>query len=225
MVVYLAITAHELYSYTRHRARPKGVSEPDVEANAEQTELAQKKPGQDKELPELPQVVVTQASYPPSVDGHGISHSRGEGSTGASSIRSSYSHGSPNANARAVYTPVSLSSPPPTPSPTFGNNGRQRRPRRRSQANVDPMFLGIIISSTFLAYFISTTELLIAKNPADNTNQWAFGQILAMVLVVPSFISVVQAIQERGFERIHHRLTKKFTRARHRASTQRLLYD
>jgi len=85
---------------------------------------------------------------------------------------------------------------------------RKRQRRAEWSPNVDPMLVMIsILELVFFVYFVVSTELLLSHNPEANesANQWAFGQILALILVVPSCISVFGAFREHGFHRLHHR--------------------
>ncbi|KAG5718543.1 hypothetical protein E4T56_gene13694, partial [Termitomyces sp. T112] len=66
----------------------------------------------------------------------------------------------------------------------------KRRPkRRRWSLDLDPMLVGIIICQVLVfTYFVVSTELLLQRNPSNDgsTGQWSFGQILALIVVIPS---------------------------------------
>lgn len=83
--------------------------------------------------------------------------------------------------------------------------------------DLDPMLLGLTIFQVIVfTYFIVCTELLLKRNPAsDNLDQqWGFGQILALIVVVPSLISVIQAFREHKFGNLHHSKSKGNPRAK-----------
>jgi len=115
------------------------------------------------------------------------------------------------------------------PSPTGSHSGRRNRPQTWSPASVDPMLVIIsILELFFFVYFVVSTELLLTHNPeADQSaNQWGFGQILALILIVPSGISVVSAFLEHGIKRLHHRGSrgpKRYGRAASRDASPSLL--
>jgi len=77
------------------------------------------------------------------------------------------------------------------------------------------MLVGIVICYVMvLTYFIVSTELLIVTNPAgdDAVKEWGFGQILALIVVIPSALSVADAIKENGFKRLSTRKKSKLHR-------------
>ncbi|KAF4573195.1 hypothetical protein EYR36_007705 [Pleurotus pulmonarius] len=82
---------------------------------------------------------------------------------------------------------------------------RRRSTKRRWSRNLDPMFVGMMIYyGMVLVYFIVSTELLMRFNTRDNdvVKEWGFGQILAVVVVIPSAISVTNALADHGFKRL-----------------------
>ncbi|GLB35873.1 hypothetical protein LshimejAT787_0301610 [Lyophyllum shimeji] len=85
------------------------------------------------------------------------------------------------------------------------SSGGKRRPgRRRWSSNLDPMLVGIIICQAMVfTYFIVSTELLLNHNPSkdQSVSQWGFGQILALVVVLPSALSLIGALEEHGVKR------------------------
>ncbi|CAL1695043.1 unnamed protein product [Somion occarium] len=112
----------------------------------------------------------------------------------------------------------------PQPSPVFprsekSGTRRTRHRRRGWSSNLDPMLLGITIFQVIVfTYFIISTELLLRHNPAVDSSdkEWGFGQILALIVVVPSLISVIRAFKEHGFRNRHHRKSKRGRRKRTR---------
>ncbi|KDR85479.1 hypothetical protein GALMADRAFT_234372 [Galerina marginata CBS 339.88] len=84
-----------------------------------------------------------------------------------------------------------------------------RRPkRRRWSLDVDPMFVGIVICQVLVfTYFVISSELLLLHNPSTNNdaNQWGFGQILALIVITPSALSVIDAMSRHGFRRLSKR--------------------
>ncbi|KAJ3555427.1 hypothetical protein NM688_g2588 [Phlebia brevispora] len=202
MAVYLYITANELYSYLLHKSRTRHGAEASADTDLELGPVSA-----DKVVPE---VVVTEPPAQPLADQYGITELPARE---ASASGSSFGHASMNPSNRTLPSQLSLPIPPQSPTPST----KQDRPRRPKPPqhfpDVDPMFLGISVASiVVLIYFVSVTELLNVRNPVADANQWAFGQILALILVVPSLVSVIQAFREHGIGRIHHRLKKNITR-------------
>jgi hypothetical protein len=67
------------------------------------------------------------------------------------------------------------------------------------------MLVGIIICQAMVfTYFIVSSELLLKNNPSldDSAAQWSFGQILALVVVVPSALSLIGAVMRHGARRL-----------------------
>ncbi|KAJ6604800.1 hypothetical protein DFH09DRAFT_322601 [Mycena vulgaris] len=93
--------------------------------------------------------------------------------------------------------------------PQVPHVARKRRPRRRRWSyEVDPMLIGIMICQIMVfTYFIVSSELLLSYNEGANASaqQWGFGQILALVVVLPSALSVVGALKEHGLKRLSKR--------------------
>ncbi|KAJ6519972.1 hypothetical protein C8R45DRAFT_42560 [Mycena sanguinolenta] len=98
----------------------------------------------------------------------------------------------------------------------------KRRPRRRRWSyEVDPMLIGIMICQILVfTYFIVSSELLLAYNDGAyaSAQQMGFGQILALIVVLPSALSVVGALKEHGLKRLSKR--KKANSPRHRRDKQ-----
>jgi hypothetical protein len=66
------------------------------------------------------------------------------------------------------------------------------------------MLVGIIICQAMVfTYFIVSTELLLKRNPSNNHSEaeWGFGQILALIVVIPSAFSLTGALSEHGVKR------------------------
>jgi len=86
---------------------------------------------------------------------------------------------------------------------------QKRRPRRRRWSyEVDPMLIGIMICQVMVfTYFIVSSELLISYNDGAYTsaNQMGFGQILALIVVLPSALSVIGALKDHGLRRLSKR--------------------
>ncbi|KAK7682296.1 hypothetical protein QCA50_014499 [Cerrena zonata] len=74
----------------------------------------------------------------------------------------------------------------------------------------DPMLVGIGICQVFVfVYFVLCSELLLRYNTMDDSDaEWGFGQILALIVTIPSLIAVVQAFQKHGFRNLHHLKSK-----------------
>ncbi|KAF7339342.1 Ketopantoate reductase-like protein [Mycena sanguinolenta] len=103
---------------------------------------------------------------------------------------------------QAVQSPKTATSEiPPMPS--------KRRPRRRRWSyEVDPMLIGIMICQILVfTYFIVSSELLLAYNDGAyaSAQQMGFGQILALIVVLPSALSVIGALKEHGLKRLSKR--------------------
>ncbi|KAL0951548.1 hypothetical protein HGRIS_008231 [Hohenbuehelia grisea] len=114
-----------------------------------------------------------------------------------------------HAQSIVVSEPASFLSSPSTGTVRPSLAEYHRRPkRRRWSSDLDPMLVGIVICYVMvLTYFIVSTELLIAANPAgdDAVKEWGFGQILALIVVIPSALSAADAIKENGFRRLSTR--------------------
>ncbi|CAA7265893.1 unnamed protein product [Cyclocybe aegerita] len=84
-----------------------------------------------------------------------------------------------------------------------------RRPKRRRWSfDLDPMFVGIIICQIMVfTYFIVSSELFLKRNPttSNGASQWSFGQILALIVVTPSALSVADAMKRHGLKRLSRR--------------------
>lgn len=104
---------------------------------------------------------------------------------------------------------LNVPSVPQTPhTPRRGKRGKRRPKRRRWSSDVDPMLVGIIICQAIIfTYFIVSTELLLQQNSSDDPSarEWSFGQILALIVVIPSALSVANALNEHGVKRLGKR--------------------
>jgi len=101
------------------------------------------------------------------------------------------------------------------------NVTRKRRPRRRRWSyEVDPMLIGITICQIIVfTYFIVSTELLLSYNQGSSSaQQLGFGQILALIVVLPSALSVVGALKKHGLKRLSKRKKKNVRRNQRRTS-------
>jgi len=65
------------------------------------------------------------------------------------------------------------------------------------------------------AYFVVSTELLLWWNPYQRDgNVWGFGQILALIVTLPSALAVLNAFSEHGFKRLHKKRKGKKGKSR-----------
>ncbi|KAF7303292.1 Ketopantoate reductase-like protein [Mycena kentingensis (nom. inval.)] len=85
-----------------------------------------------------------------------------------------------------------------------------RRPRRRRWSHeIDPMLVGILLCQiAAFIYFVVSSELLLTYNNNESRSalaQWGFGQILALIVVLPSALSVIGALKEHGLGRLSKR--------------------
>ncbi|KAG6890005.1 hypothetical protein C0995_012965 [Termitomyces sp. Mi166 len=105
-----------------------------------------------------------------------------------------------------------ISSNPARSSLKVKSTTAKRRPkRRRWSSDLDPMLVGIIICQVLVfTYLIVSTELLLKRNPSkdDSTGQWSFGQILALIVTIPSAFSLIGAMREHGVKRLSRRKKK-----------------
>ncbi|TDL28337.1 hypothetical protein BD410DRAFT_216204 [Rickenella mellea] len=79
--------------------------------------------------------------------------------------------------------------------------------RRRWLDGLDAMLIGIIVFQIIVfAYFIVCSELYLKRNPSDNSDSvWGFGQILALIVVIPSIVSVIRAFYRHRLSRLDRR--------------------
>jgi uncharacterized membrane protein len=89
------------------------------------------------------------------------------------------------------------------------------------------MFVGIIICQILVfTYFIVSSELLLVHNRAGDgdgvsNDVVGFGQILALVVVVPSLISVIAAFRKHGFGKLEKRMKAERKKNRRRKEKAR----
>ncbi|KIJ51865.1 hypothetical protein M422DRAFT_26551 [Sphaerobolus stellatus SS14] len=90
--------------------------------------------------------------------------------------------------------------------------------------NVDPISPGILIAQLLVfSYFIATTELMVNQKHAhvSDTNQWGFGQVLALTVVIPPAISLLSALNKNRMAKLSkkERSTGSKSRSRQRSGT------
>jgi len=110
-------------------------------------------------------------------------------------------------------------SSPQSPHKARSSAGKRRPKRRRWSSNLDPMLVGIIICQAMVfTYFIVSTELLLKRNPSNDqsVNQWGFGQILTLIVVIPSVLSLIGALSEHGMKRRSKPKKRGLKEGRHR---------
>ncbi|KAJ7727826.1 hypothetical protein DFH07DRAFT_224636 [Mycena maculata] len=113
----------------------------------------------------------------------------------------------------AYHKPVrSWHMPPQSPGDTSSqvpHSTHKHRPRRRRWSyEVDPMLIGIMICQICVfIYFVASSELLLSYNKGaySSAQQMGFGQILALIVVLPSALAVVGALKEHGLKRLSKR--------------------
>jgi len=69
------------------------------------------------------------------------------------------------------------------------------------------MLLGIAaFQIVVFTYFVVSSELLLLWNPNQNDGEvWGFGQILALIVIIPSALAVFNAFRAHGFQRLHRK--------------------
>ncbi|KII94080.1 hypothetical protein PLICRDRAFT_674988 [Plicaturopsis crispa FD-325 SS-3] len=191
-LLYLGVTVHELYDYLGYwrRAQITEHSRPrhrKHRSSASRDGVASLLPSSTAPAPDLTSAPAPAALSPDS------SYRRGSNSLAPPSLQS---HSSTDSRSRhRISSQASATTP-----------RREGRPdRHKWSPEFDPMLLGI---GSFLiiifAYFIVSTELLITHNHTDNSaTEWGFGQIMALILVVPSVYSTIYAFYKQGFKPIH----------------------
>ncbi|KAJ7446503.1 hypothetical protein B0H11DRAFT_381601 [Mycena galericulata] len=102
--------------------------------------------------------------------------------------------------------------PPQSPRETVSqvpHVPHKRRPRRRRWSyEIDPMLIGIMICQILVfIYFVASSELLLLYNTGaySSAQQMGFGQILALIVVLPSALAVVDAFKKHGLKRLSKR--------------------
>ncbi|KAJ7293726.1 hypothetical protein C8J57DRAFT_35968 [Mycena rebaudengoi] len=112
------------------------------------------------------------------------------------------------------YPASSHSLPQYSEASTSNVRHARRRPRRRRWSyEVDPMLIGIMICEILVfTYFIVSSELMLVSNGvsgSESSRQIGFGQILALIVVLPSALSLVGALRRHGFRRLSKRKRMK----------------
>jgi len=84
------------------------------------------------------------------------------------------------------------------------------------------MLIGIMICQILVfIYFVVSTELLLKYNDGaySSAQQMGFGQILALIVVLPSALSVIGALKEHGLKRLSKRKKTTVRRRNQRANS------
>ncbi|PPQ78055.1 hypothetical protein CVT25_015600 [Psilocybe cyanescens] len=128
---------------------------------------------------------------------HSSAEKRASSSLSAHTHRLSTSNNKPNVQVSKTATHASPRSSGVSPTrqgpsalPTHLSSAGTRRPKRRRWSfDIDPI------------------EVLLKHNPStsDGATQWGFGQILALIVVTPSALSVTDAFSRHGFRRLSRR--------------------
>jgi len=103
---------------------------------------------------------------------------------------------------------------------------KAHRPRRKQwSGNWDPMLLGIAaFQFVVFTYFVVSTELLLLWNPYQiDGNKWGFGQILALIVIIPSALAVFNAFSEHGFKRLHKKRKGKRGKSKQESSATEIV--
>ncbi|KAJ7170029.1 hypothetical protein C8R46DRAFT_1217640 [Mycena filopes] len=136
---------------------------------------------------------------------------------------SSTEYSLPKITATAYHKPPVVVPQYPKESASQVPNSSKRRPRRRRWSyEVDPMLIGVMICQILVfGYFIVSTELLLSYNDGaySSAQQMGFGQILALIVVLPSALSVVGALKEHGLKRLSKRKKTSMRRRNQRANS------
>ncbi|KAJ7597483.1 hypothetical protein C8J56DRAFT_321192 [Mycena floridula] len=236
-VAYCATTLHELRSYYINRARKSKSSgeccDTDLEkgSRAGGTSLTMRSassiynPG-NRRLPPSP-LILPSASYPRILNQDVSSSPTETTNPGSRKMTSAISLGSSNdlssrqniaATSSPQLSPTLLTSTPT--NVTYLSTSPRTRPKRRKWSlEIDEMFVGILICQILVfGYFIACSELLLHYNNADDSNAIGFGQILALIVVLPSLLSVVGALRKNGLRRL---TKKKLRKSRKRIPKRR----
>lgn len=84
----------------------------------------------------------------------------------------------------------------------------RRNKGRKRWVNSDKMLIGTIaIQFLVFTYFIVCNELYInVYNNSDGENtKWGFGQVFALIVIIPSIVSVIRAFRKHGLSRLNRR--------------------
>ncbi|KAJ7786474.1 hypothetical protein B0H16DRAFT_1708637 [Mycena metata] len=144
--------------------------------------------------------------------------------TASSSASASIDSPLPMITATAYHKPSRVQVVPQYPKESSSQSPHtKRRPRRRRWSyEVDPMLIGIMICQILVfIYFVVSTELLLTYNDGaySSAQQMGFGQILALIVVLPSALSVVGALKEHGLKRLSKRKKSTARRRKQRANS------
>lgn len=87
------------------------------------------------------------------------------------------------------------------------------------------MLLGIAaFQFVVFTYFVVSTELLLLWNPYQiDGNKWGFGQILALIVIIPSALAVFNAFSEHGFKRLHKKRKGKRGKSKQESSATEIV--
>ncbi|KAJ7040457.1 hypothetical protein C8F04DRAFT_1083629 [Mycena alexandri] len=145
--------------------------------------------------------------------------------TASSSASAALDYPLPMITATAYHKPSRVQVVPQYPKESASQNPHtsKRRPRRRRWSyEVDPMLIGIMICQILVfIYFVVSTELLLKYNDGaySSAQQMGFGQILALIVVLPSALSVIGALKEHGLKRLSKRKKTTVRRRNQRANS------
>ena len=92
------------------------------------------------------------------------------------------------------------------------------------------MLVGVVICQAMVfTYFIVSSELLLKNNPSldHSAVEWGFGQILALIVVLPSALQLVGVVMRHGVRRLSKPNKKPFgekrdMKQRHKSSQERV---
>jgi hypothetical protein len=192
-VGYMAVTYHELISYYRSRKQAKKDKEVNLPLHHRKTSYA-RSVRSTEDIDDFPSPIHptlnTNTLSPPAVP-----FSRSMSLVAPSSINTESSSQPAAAESRRRHT-----------------KNKDHRPRRRQwSGNWDPMLLGIAaVQIVVFTYFVVSSELLLLWNPHQSGgDSWGFGQILALIVIIPSALAVFNAFREHGIRRLHRRRKPK----------------
>ncbi|KAF8512619.1 hypothetical protein BU17DRAFT_96149 [Hysterangium stoloniferum] len=76
------------------------------------------------------------------------------------------------------------------------NGSRPFRIKQSCVPDITPDFLGLLLLHIFVCiYFITTTELIIKRsNGVLSDPNWSFGQVLAMIAIMPAVVATIQGL-------------------------------
>lgn len=213
-VAYVGITLRELWSFCHDRRRQKKRRMAKEERKARKNQLPSPVTSghslpSPMSTPSMPAIVVT-----PSANGSHLTS--GSLPVLANSLQPTTRSMTQRHDSQHSEDTSSTGAPSHRPVGTTTSHQRHGRPKRRRWfADFDPMFLGITtFQGIIFTYFIVSGELLLSRNPTTDdieSKQWGFGQILAIIIIIPSTFSVIQAFYEHGMGRLHRRRKARHT--------------